>query len=130
LVQKSVAPHTTTSYVGGTNRITKVISSAPNVAVKFFEYDSFATPTRQGETVRVAATGLSLSSINDRIQELENSILNDATGLWQVRKQYTYPNEGATAATRYLLSESRAKIAGFTGDQTQCSYVSVVRSAI
>jgi hypothetical protein len=50
---------------------------------------------------------------SDRIQESEISMLNDATGLWQVRRQFAYPNEGATAATRYLLTESRSKIAGF-----------------
>jgi RHS repeat-associated protein len=49
-------------------------------------------------------------------------MLNDATGLWQVRRQFAYPNEGATASTRYLLTESRSKIAGFTADETQRTY--------
>jgi RHS repeat-associated protein len=110
------------SYVGGSSRPARVISSAPGVAVKFFEYDAFAIATRQGETVRAGATGLDLSSASDRIQESEISMLNDATGLWQVRRQFAYPNEGATASTRYLLTESRSKIAGFTADETQRTY--------
>ena len=113
---------TTTSYVGGTNRITKVISSAPQTAAKFYEYDTFATITRQGETVRAGATALDLSSSNDRIQDNDATVLNDATGLWLVRKQYAYPNEGTNVATRYLLSETRSKFAGFTGDETQRTY--------
>ena len=110
------------SYVGGSSRPARISSSAPGVAVKFFEYDAFATATRQGETVRSGATGLVLSSASDRIQESEISMLNDATGLWQVRKQFTYPNEGATATNRYLLTESRSKIAGFAADETQRTY--------
>jgi YD repeat-containing protein len=110
------------SYVGGSSRPARVISSAPGVAVKFFEYDAFAIATRQGETVRGSASGLDLSSASDRIQESEISILNDATGLWQVRRQFAYPNEGATAATRCLLTESRSKIAGFMADETQQTY--------
>jgi RHS repeat-associated protein len=110
------------SYIGGSSRPARVISSAPGVAVKFFEYDAFAIATRQGETVRGSANGLDLSSASDRIQESEISMLNDATGLWQVRRQFAYPNEGATAATRYLLTESRSKIAGFMADETQRTY--------
>jgi hypothetical protein len=110
------------SYVGGSSRPARVISSAPGVAVKFFEYDAFAIATRQGETVRGSATSLDLSSASDRIQESEISMLNDATCLWQVRRQFAYPNEGATASTRYLLTESRSKIAGFTADETQRTY--------
>jgi hypothetical protein len=49
-------------------------------------------------------------------------MLNNATGLWQVRRQFAYPNEGATAATRYLLTESWSKIAGFSADETQRNY--------
>lgn len=114
---------TTNSYVGGSSRLAKVVSSASQVPVRFYEYDSFATLIRQGETVRPGAAGLVVSSSNDRIQDGEMTMINDATGLWQVRKQFTYPNEGAMAATRYLLNETRSKIAGFLGNDIQQVYV-------
>jgi len=112
----------TTSYVGGTNRILKVTTSAPLVPVKLYEYDSFGSPTRQAATIRPGASAIDPGSPSDRIQEVETSVLNDASGLWLVSKQFTYPHEGATAANRFLLSETRNKIAGFTGDETQCTY--------
>ena len=113
---------TVTSYAGGSGRMSRIASFAPQVAVRIYEYDTFATLTRQGETVRAAATALDLSAVNDRVQEGELAVINDASGLWQVRKLFGYPNEGAAATTRYLLSESRTKLAGFTGDEIQRQY--------
>jgi RHS repeat-associated protein len=113
-----VALVTYTAYLGGSDKVLSVVSSAPNTPQAFQEYDAFALPVRQGATVRSSASALMVSSEQDRIEDQELSVINDTSGIWLVTKQFLYPREGSQAADRYLLSESRAKIAGFTGTET------------
>ncbi|HEY8962525.1 MAG TPA: RHS repeat-associated core domain-containing protein [Luteolibacter sp.] len=109
---------TATAYLGGSDKVASVVSSAPNTPATFLEYDAFVLPFRQGATVRPTPTGLDVSSVQDRIQDQELSVINDPSGIWLVTKQFLYPREGNQAADRYLLSESRVKLAGFTGNET------------
>ncbi len=106
----------TSTFLGGSSLPLCVVSTAPNTPRLIYEYDAFATVSRQGESVRSGATSFSLSS-SDRIYENETSFLS-ADGIWEVKSFYLYPNEGGTAGVRKLVSQVKCKIAGFPGYET------------
>ena len=112
----------TTAFLAGTALPVLVTSTAPKVPPQMVEYDVFGVVIRSGSTVRAAATALQISSVDDRIQDQDQTFLDDASGVWAVSRSYLYPEGGAAVGSRYLTRESRVKLAGMSGDEVSQSY--------
>lgn len=105
----------TYAYQPGTFRPVKVTSSAPNTPAQIIQYDAIGRVERSGANV-TSASALSPTQESDRIRETTRDVVQDGNGIWSVTASYTYPEIGANAGQRFLLGETRTKLAGFSGD--------------